>query len=148
VNKESIRPIAICLFRRGARILVSEAYDSSKQEYFCRPPGGGVEFGEPSRDAVRREIREELGAEIEGLELLGVLENIFLYEGAEGHEIVFVYDAHFTDKRMYELDELQGYEQEIDARFVARWYTPDELREKNVRLVPEGLTELLAGLNK
>lgn len=144
MDKERIRPIAICLFRHGNRILVSEAYDSSKQDYFCRPLGGGIEFGEHSRDAMLREIREELGAEVERLELLAVLENIFLYEGARGHEVVFVYDAEFTDKGMYERDEIQGYEVEADARFIARWQSPEEIKVKNIRLVPEGLTELLA----
>jgi hypothetical protein len=61
MDKEHIRPIVICLFRRESRILISEAYDSSKGEYFCRPLGGVVEFGEHSREAMLREIREELG---------------------------------------------------------------------------------------
>ena len=143
MDKERIRPIAICLFRRGRRILVNEAYDSSKGDYFCRPLGGGVEFGEHSRDAVRREIREEVGAEVERLELVGVLENIFTYEGAPGHEVVFVYDAEFVDKSLYERDEIQGYETEIGAGFVARWRTPEEINRGNVRLVPEKLTDLL-----
>jgi ADP-ribose pyrophosphatase YjhB (NUDIX family) len=139
-----IRPIVICLFRNGDRILVSEAYDSSEGDYFCRPLGGGIEFGERSRDAMLREIREELGAEVEKLELVGVLENIFIYEGARGHEIVFVYDAQFKDRGMYERGEVQGYRMEIDAGFVAGWQSPEEIRGKNTRLVPEGLADLLS----
>ena len=144
MDKERIRPIVICLFRRGRRILVSEAYDSAKGDYFCRPVGGGIEFGEHSGDAVRREILEELGAEVERLELVGVLENIFTYEGSRGHEVVFVYDAEFVDKSQYEMDEIQGYETEIGAGFVARWRTPEEINRDNVRLVPETLNDLLA----
>ena len=145
MDKERIRPIVICLFSNGDRILVSEAYDSSKGDYFCRPLGGGIEFGEHSRDAMLREIREEIGAEVEKLELVGVLENIFIYEGAQGHEIVFVYDAEFKDRRMYERGEIEGYEVEIDAEFVARWQSPEEIKLKNIRLVPEGLADLLRG---
>lgn len=145
MDKGRIRPIVICLFRRGDRILVSEAYDSSKGDYFCRPLGGGIEFGEHSRDAMLREIREEIGAEVENLELVGVLENLFVYEGAQGHEIVFVYDAEFKDRAVYESGEIQGYEVELDAGFVARWQSPEEIQLRNIRLVPEGLADLLRG---
>ena len=93
---------------------------------------------------MRREIREELGAEVENLELIGVLESIFRYEGEQGHELVFVYDAEFQDKAMYARSELQGYQSEIDARFIARWRSLEELKEKGVRLVPEGLSDLLS----
>jgi len=144
MDQARIRPIVICLFRNGDRIMVSEAYDSSKGEYFCRPLGGGIEFGEHSRDAMLREIEEEIGAEVEKLELVGVLENIFIYEGAQGHEIVFVYDAEFKDRGMYERSEIQGYRMEIDAGFVARWQSLEEIRGKNTRLVPEGLADLLS----
>ena len=147
MDKERIRAIVICLFSNGDRILVSEAYDSSKGDYFCRPLGGGIEFGEQSRDAMLREIREEISAEVEKLELVGVLENIFIYEGAQGHEIVFVYDAELKDRGLYERGEIQGYEAEIDARFVARWQSLEEIRLNNIRLVPEALADLLRGWN-
>ena len=144
MDKERIRPIVICLFRDGNRILVSEAYDSSKGDYYCRPLGGGIEFGEHSRDAMLREIREEIGAEVENLELVGVLENIFIYEGQRGHEVVFVYDAEFIDKSLYKKNELPGYEREIDINFVARWQSVEEMNQSKVRLVPEALIGLLA----
>ena len=144
MNKNRIRPIAICLFCNGDQILVAEGYDSSKQYYFCRPLGGEIEFGERSQNAVRREIQEEIGAEIESLKLIGVVENIFLYEGQPGHEVVFVYDAEFTDKSLYERNEIHGSRQESDAGFTATWRSVEEIENNNMRLVPEGLTGLLA----
>src|SRR5213078_1110596 len=97
--------------------------------------GGGIEYGESSRAAIVREIREEVGVEIEHLQLLGVLENIFTYEGQTGHEIVFVFDAEFADKSLYERAELDG--QEESMRFKARWQSVAEIAESNARLVPE-----------
>ncbi|MCA9941424.1 MAG: NUDIX domain-containing protein, partial [Anaerolineales bacterium] len=58
-----IRPLVICLFRHKNHILVMEGYDPVKQQTFYRPLGGGIEFGEHSAIALRRELREELGAE-------------------------------------------------------------------------------------
>jgi 8-oxo-dGTP diphosphatase len=59
-----IRPKAVCIFRRGDRILVGFAEDPRTGGLYARALGGGIEFGERSHDALRREIREELGAEI------------------------------------------------------------------------------------
>lgn len=58
---------------------------------FYRLIGGGVELGETHRSAVIREVREELQAEIHDLEYLGMVENIFRFEGELGHEIVAIY---------------------------------------------------------
>lgn len=49
-----IRPIAICLFRHGSRILVSDGLDSETGRY-CRPLGGAIEFGERAQAAIVRE---------------------------------------------------------------------------------------------
>jgi 8-oxo-dGTP pyrophosphatase MutT (NUDIX family) len=141
-----IRPIAVCLFRDENRILVSEGFDTVKRNYYYRPLGGGIEYGESSRDAVRREIREELGVEIENVRLLGVLENIFVYEGQQGHEIVFVFDAEFTDKSLYKSSEIDGYEQEANVEFKAKWYSLNEIEKPGGRLVPEELSKLLTSL--
>lgn len=50
-------------------------------------PGGGVEFGETTRDAVEREFKEETGLEVRALEILHInelIENQF-------HAIEFYY---------------------------------------------------------
>ena len=61
---KTIRSKVICIFRDGKRILVGDAFDPIKNELFYCPPGGGIEFGESSEEALRREIFEELGKEI------------------------------------------------------------------------------------
>lgn len=138
-----IRPIAICLFRNRNRILVSEGFDTFKQSYYYRPLGGGIEYGESSKAALAREIWEELDVEVENIQLVGVIENIFTYEGQQGHEIVFVFDAEFSDKSLYELDEIAGYEMEANIRFKAKWKSLDEIEKSGARLVPEELATLL-----
>ena len=65
MKKKRIRPLAICIFRHHDRILVAEGYDPVKKEYFFRPLGGGIEFGELSRETVCRELMEEIHAEVE-----------------------------------------------------------------------------------
>ena len=146
MDKTRIRPISVCLFHHENLILVSKGFDTVKQNYYYRPLGGGIEYGESSREAVVREIREELGVEIENVRLLGVLENIFIYEGQQGHEIVFVFDAEFVDKSLYQLDEIDGYEQEATISFKAKWYSLNENEKNGGRLVPEALEKMLTSL--
>lgn len=53
--------------------------------------GGSLELGEPHAEAVRREAREELGAELTTLRLAEVIESIYTLNGRLDHEIVFMY---------------------------------------------------------
>ena len=62
-------------------------------EGYHRLIGGSVEFGETHKEAVRREVHEELGAAVEDLELLATVENIFHIDAVLGHEIVFLYSG-------------------------------------------------------
>ncbi|MDX3188851.1 hypothetical protein PV458_10640 [Streptomyces sp. MN03-5084-2B] len=55
----SIRPIVLAVLRRGDALLVFEAHDDVKGETFCRPLGGGIEFGERSIDALKREFLDD-----------------------------------------------------------------------------------------
>ena len=73
MKKDAIRAIAICVFRHGDKILAAEGFDSIKQQTFYRPLGGTIEFGEHSSETVRRELLEELGAEVTNLRYLGTL---------------------------------------------------------------------------
>lgn len=125
MDRGRIRPIALCLFRHAGRILVGNAYDAVKQEHYCRPLGGGIEFGERGAEAIVREIGEELGA-----------------------EIVLVFDAAFTDRSFYNQAVLCRHEQGAAApAFTAEWKSLDELAAGSVRLVPEGLAAFLRSLS-
>lgn len=53
--------------------------------------GGSVEPGETHEQALRREVEEEIGAQVEELQFLACVESIFTIDGRLGHEIVFLY---------------------------------------------------------
>ena len=134
-----IRPIAICLFYEGSRMLVAE-YSAPSAGTFYRPLGGDIQFGELGRECIAREIREEMGAEIVDLTYIGMLENVFTYEGEVGHEIVLVYRARLGDPKLYELDSVAC--QDDGGEFRAVWRSLDELRDGQVPLYPEGILDL------
>jgi 8-oxo-dGTP pyrophosphatase MutT (NUDIX family) len=136
-----IRPIVICVFRDGDRTFVAEYHDPSSGVRFYRPLGGAIGFGEHSRECIVREMREETGAEIKDLTYVGMIENIFTFDGSPGHEIVLVYEASFVDPRLYEVESFRC--QDDDGEFVASWKSIDEFRAEKARLYPEGLLDLL-----
>ncbi|UED82197.1 NUDIX domain-containing protein [Lysinibacillus sp. CD3-6] len=64
MRAEQIITKAICLFRNDDLILVAEGFDEVKGEFYYRPIGGKIEFGETSAEAIQREVREEIEANI------------------------------------------------------------------------------------
>lgn len=136
-----IRVIAICSFRYNDRILVFEGFDTVKGTPFYRPLGGGVHPGETSREAIVREIREEVDLEITNLQLIGTLENLFVENGKPHHEIVFVYDGRFIDPSVYNRSALTVREDNGEV-LRAAWRPLDFFNEYH-RLVPESLWSLL-----
>ncbi|HEX8598438.1 MAG TPA: NUDIX hydrolase [Chloroflexia bacterium] len=145
LDRKRIRAVALCLFSHDGRILVAEGIDAVTGETFYRPLGGSIEFGERSRDTIIREIAEELGAEVKpsSLRFIGTLENIFVYNGLPGHEIMLVYDAEFVDATLYEQGELNAHEDD-GVPFRALWKPLSEFGP-GAPLYPEGLMALLTG---
>ena len=55
-------------------------------------PGGHIEFGETGREALVREVKEELGIASSADAFLGVVENAFLQHDKPHAEINLVYE--------------------------------------------------------
>lgn len=138
---EFTRPIVICLFTNNGRLLADKARDTVKDQEFYRPLGGMIEFGEHSSDAIRREIMEETGQEIKNLKYLGTIENLFTYEGKDGHEIVLVYDAEFTNPELYNMTEIPVTEGTIHSK--AYWLPIHEFKEGKFRVYPGEIKDLI-----
>ncbi len=143
-KKRRIRPLALCVFSRGDKIFLAQGYDSNTDSIFYRPIGGRIEFGERGCQAVIRELREEINAEVSDLEYLGALENIFEYEGAPGHEIALIYRGRFVDERFNDdALRLRG-EDKGEILYEASWLPLALFRgEAAAALYPAGLLKLL-----
>ncbi len=102
MDDPKIRVKAMCVVARGkTEVLAGLGRDEVKGEDFGRIIGGGVEFGETSEIALRREFQEELGSELLNVSFVKVIESIFVYKGNPMHEIVFLYTGDLADKSLY-----------------------------------------------
>ena len=143
-KKHRVRPLAICVFRSRERILVMEGYDSIKKEYFYRPLGGGIEFGEHSSETICRELMEEIHVEVDpqSLKYLGTVENVFTFNGKPGHEIVLIYDGNLKEPGLYDRAAIIGKEADGEE-FRAIWKNISEFGAGKKTLYPAGLLEML-----
>lgn len=87
--KTITRGRACAIIRQADRILLNRFGGDS----FWALPGGAVEQGEFSSDALIREMREELGAAVEVGRLIWIVENLFDYRGTDFTEYGFYYEA-------------------------------------------------------
>lgn len=69
-----------------------------KSSDHCALLGGHVKIGENSQDTVKREMKEELGKEIEIIGYISTVENFFELDGLKYHEIMFVHKAEFCEE--------------------------------------------------
>jgi len=90
--------------------------------------GGRVKIGESSEDTLKREIKEEMGKEIEILEYVSTIENFFDADDMPYHEIMFVYRVDFKDEEDKKIiDSIKNIEGEDELRY--DWIDIDKIEE-------------------
>lgn len=69
--------VGAAIFNAEGKLFITKRGPKAKNERGkWEIPGGSVEFGETFHQAIKREIHEELGIEIEILDLLGICDHI------------------------------------------------------------------------
>lgn len=79
-------------------------------------PGGHIEFGESAKDALEREIREELGMRCTVGEFLGLVEHKWMKQGTLNCEINQLFNIEMEDLAM---ESLQSIEEHIEFFWVS-----------------------------
>jgi len=141
MHPSKIRVLSLGLIRDGDRTFLSEGYDPVKQQTFYRALGGGVDFGESSYDALKREFMEELQAELTNIKYLGCIENLFMFNGQAGHELIQLYQCDFVDPKFYQLEQMEFSEGEYKKN--ALWLDIQHCKSGEIRIVPEQFLDYL-----
>jgi len=139
------RVVGIALNRD--RVLLHRA----EMDDFWSLPGGRVGMLEPAEDALKREMREELGIEIHIERLVWVVENFFEHDNKSYHELAFYFLMAFPhDSHAYKNEEFLGNDESIKLFF--KWHQLSKLEEvrlypsflrKGLSLLPEGIEHIV-----
>ena len=102
--------------------------------------GGRVQMLESSDCAIKREMKEELGENIEINRLLWTVENFFKFKDKDYHEITTIYLINLQKESwiINQEDSFNGIEGE---RLIYKWFNFDELN--NINIKPSFLKEKL-----
>jgi len=127
------------LIIRNNKVLIVEMDNNG---YYCLP-GGYVEVGETTEDAIKREILEEFGKEVKIKKYLGMVENYFITKSLRRmHEISCYYLIDLADDNIPEedfsiIENDKGYIVKLDFK----WIDLNEI--DNYILKPRFLKDLL-----
>jgi ADP-ribose pyrophosphatase YjhB (NUDIX family) len=135
---------AAAVIVRDGRVLLHRA----DYEDFWSLPGGRVEMLEESREALRREMLEELGEEVEVGRLVWVGENFFEFQRADFHEMGMYFEVSLpAGSALVRRTEEWWAEEDDGVKICFRWFGLEEAPE--LPIVPgflrEGLGSLPAG---
>lgn len=140
-RKRRLRPVALAAVRRAdGAVLVQRGHDATRQQSFHRLIGGGIDFGETAEEAVVREWQEELGAHLHEVRLLGWLENLFVFDGAPGHELLAVHVGRVDDEHVLGRDDLGTIP---GTSSTVHWVPGEQLLDGPLPLYPTGVVDLL-----
>ncbi len=88
-------------------------------EDFWTFPGGRAEFGESAEQTLKREMREEIGADVEVVRLLWFVENFFTYADINYHEIALYFLMQVPSEPRY-TGSFKGEEEAMQLTF--QWF--------------------------
>ena len=92
--------------------------------------GGRVQLSENSKQAIIREVKEEIGISlnIKDIKLVKVVENFFKYNNIDFHELLFIYKV--DNEELYKKDNFKTMDKD---NVVNKWYSVEEILNMDVR---------------
>jgi ADP-ribose pyrophosphatase YjhB (NUDIX family) len=107
-------------------------------------PVGRCEFLETTKEALLKEIDEELNVRIEIDRLLYVIENFFILDGKNHHEIGLYYLIRFPEEFYLNTMNSIFLGHEGEKKLICQWFEINDL--ENVRLFPSILRKKLKNI--
>ncbi|MCB2342901.1 NUDIX hydrolase [Clostridium estertheticum] len=141
-NNETVFNYRTCgVITDDKRILLHRVIDND----FWVLVGGRVQMLESSECAIKREIKEELGVDIEINRLLWTVENFFKFGDKDYHELSTIYLVNLP-KESWIINQQGSFDGIEGKRLIYKWFNFDELNLLNIK--PSFLIEKLIYLPK
>lgn len=112
-------------------------------------PGGHVELGETNEETLIREFKEEIGADIQVLEIKWVAEIFFPWGDKPCHQICIYYLIKLADETQVPLSKKFIAHEHIEGRdFDIEFHWIPLEKVKNIEIYPSNASELLERINE
>ena len=104
-------------------------------------PGGHIEIGEDSEQAVIREIKEEIGCDVKEAKLFAIEENFWMRNNRKCHGIEFYYII--KPKQQLKMQDCEKIENDKGEEKLLnfKWVTLEELKDIDLR--PSNIKDML-----
>ena len=103
-------------------------------------PGGHVEYNETVKNAILRELREEISGEVQVERFIGVVEQSFEYGGQPYHELNLLFSGRLLNFNYTQIPE------SLESHLEFYWQRIDKLKEVN--LLPPALLTIIPSYYK
>ena len=108
------------------KVLLSK---NPKDDYLSLP-GGRVQLGESTEEAIKREIKEELGIHIKNAKLTVISENFYIHKDLNIHEFLFIYKYNIDNNLGKKLENSRILDK---PKSILNWYKFEELKKLEYR---------------
>ncbi len=119
--------------------------DSNSRNNYWVLPGGHPEMMEPMTEALRREVKEEIGADVEVVRLLWVLENFFS-KTKNIHELSFYFLMQILPGSPLLESDGPFFGHEHNHKLTFQWFPLEEKVLRELPLYPSYLAQALLEL--
>lgn len=119
--------VAALILDQGRILLVKRKYEPGKGLWSL--PGGLVDLGEKTKDAVVREVEEETGLRVEIGDMLSIIDRIRKVKDKRiiYHYVVIGYFAHLRGGKLKASSDAED----------AKWFKPEEIKNLSVTRILE-----------
>mgnify|MGYP005768429315 CR=1 FL=1 len=99
----------------------------------CCLPGGHVEIGESTKQAMLREMREELKIDVEIIDLFCINENIYITDGKVNQEINYYYKLKSLSKLPKNSFTIKEIDKGVEKEHKFHWIKIEDLDKENFK---------------
>ncbi|NIW98405.1 MAG: NUDIX domain-containing protein [Phycisphaerae bacterium] len=132
-NCFNYRVVGVAVYENSVLLHQAEGED------FWTFPGGRAEFGEPAEQTLHREMREEIGTEVEVVRLLWFVENFFMYADKQCHEIALYFLMRLPTTCKYLVRQASFQVEEKETKLTFRWFPQQPEVLSSLPLLPSFL---------
>ena len=128
---------ARAIIEQDGKILIIRVNDAD----YYHLPGGHVEIGETSKNALLRELEEETGLKVKDEKLVVIDEQFYTKKEISNHSLIFYYVAKLKDTvKLENTIHIEQHESKTTKHELS-WVTRDELKEIDLR--PELIKDMI-----